>query len=374
MSPESLNLRGHILVAEIAALSRSHQLKRDDFARLTADSWTDRMEAVTQRQGLGRVNLPGALKKFMKQRFPAFPFDHSMADLHRFTNKVSDQLSLYIEFERIHHYGLGKTFAIHLGAVQNDALHNRHGFRINLMSFFDRSNMNWTYGSTEELDACLEEVAVLLAIVLPPYQAGWKPPHLENLSASEAMTFHAAAELAYRQYQTLYPQFSTMGHAAWIDGGAGLRPTGTWAISFNDDAADRALRIDVLPSGHILFALGSQGYVRRGNTMFRTHPRRYPDEHLALPAQPVAATIIRSRPWEGFLDSPRALEIANQHGGADFAMGSTNFFTQVQFHAQRSDPPSDDEEWRIFYHDLTPARRHLNVRMSARSGDVLPAL
>src|SRR5262245_12269835 len=235
MSPETLNLLGHDLVADVAALCRSRGLKRDHFPRLTSDSSTERMEAVMQREGLGRVNLPGALKKFMKQRFPQFPFDHRMGDLHRFTSKTSKAISLYIEFERIHHYGLGKTFTVHIGAVHDTALHRHHGFRRHLMSFFDRSPMNWTYGAADELDACLTETAALLAIVLPPYQAAWETVPSADRATSSPLTFYEAAELAYRQFQAFYPQFSTMGHAAWIVGGAGMLPTGTWAVSFTDN-------------------------------------------------------------------------------------------------------------------------------------------
>ena len=327
----------------------------------------ERMEAVMQREGVGRVNLPGAIKKCMKGNFPAFPFDHSASDLHRFTNRVSDDLQLYVEFERIHHHGLGKTFTIYLGVVYRDV---RNAFRENLMSFFDRSPMNWVYGASEDLDACLGEATTLLALALPAFQAVWANEYRRELPVARPLTFHGAAEYAYRQFQDFYPQFSTIGDCSWNVHAMG-RPAGTWTLGFYDNNTDRCLHVKVLSSGVTLYALGNQGYIKRGDTLHHALPRRYANEHFALPVQPTASAIIRSRPWEAFLDSPGVFEIAAANGGAAFTSRHTSLALALYFHFQRSDPPSQNEEWRVFYRDGGPDRRYLNLHLSARTGEVL---
>ncbi len=372
MSPDAFKQRGYDIVADVATAARSHGLKRDQFPQLTSDSGTERTEAVMLGHGVGRVNLPGAIKRFMKHAFPSFAFDRSVGDLHRFTQKTSNLLALYVEFERIHHYGLGKTFTVHIGAIYQDAtITGRNRFSISLMSFFDRSSMDWIYGTASDLDACLAEAGQLLTIVLPAFQAEWEKKIPEAISTGTRHTFHAAAEIAYRRFESFYPQFSTIGHAHWVESNRGILPSGTWVITFNDDSADRSLRTDVLPNGRVLFGLGNQMFIRRGDLMHRASPRRYVNEDLALRHDPTPSPVIRHRPWSAFIDSTHAMEIADRNGGADFSSDPENLSTQLQLHAQRADPQANDEEWRVFYHENSAARRHLSITLSARTGEIL---
>src|SRR5262249_6039459 len=137
------------VVARVATEMRKHELRRALFAYLITNSGRKRLDDVHTGRGVGRVNLPGALKRFVKNNFPDYIFQSQDSEEHHFQKKISDEVAFALDFERVHHFGMGKTYAVWLGIKHPDASWTR--LRHNLLEFFDRTRMEWCYGTTDEL-------------------------------------------------------------------------------------------------------------------------------------------------------------------------------------------------------------------------------
>jgi len=58
------------------------------------------------------VNLPSRLKRFMKEHFPDYGFDAADPEQLWFRKSLAPTLDLLLMFDKIHQWGLGKTFSI----------------------------------------------------------------------------------------------------------------------------------------------------------------------------------------------------------------------------------------------------------------------
>ena len=118
-----------------------------DFPRLTTygQGYDRRMNAVMAGRGKGRVDLVSAIKKFVRHRYPDFTFSIKAGDELNFEKNLSANLKIVLTFERIHHFGLGKAFTVHLSceaALDGERFRWKHS----LFPFFDREQLGWTYG------------------------------------------------------------------------------------------------------------------------------------------------------------------------------------------------------------------------------------
>lgn len=324
------------IVAAVASRTRALVLPRTDFPNLVAYSGRKRLNDVHSGRGVGPVNLPGAIKQFVKQNFPDFAFIGADRDEHHFQKAVDSGVTITLDFERVHHFGMGKTYTIWLGQSGLDGAlpFSRH----NLLEYFDRTRMDWCYGSAQELQKCLEETKVLLRAVLPLLEEGVvsagngvKASMGAAAGSGTAEDFHQAARRASDAVTSVYPQISRLVSAHYSDTVGPLSPAaqqrlrwydGAWRISFGDDVAERLMLVSILHAGAMRFALGDMLHVPEGDVMRFAAPTLYPDELLALPND---VRLVRSEerseghPWDKFISVARLLEIVNAGGGLEFA-------------------------------------------------------
>src|SRR5262249_45189726 len=96
------------IVAAVASRTRALALPRANFPNLVTYSGIKRLSDVHSGRGVGPVNLPGAIKKFVKHNFPDFAFIGADRDEHHFQKTMDSGVTITLDFERVHHFGMGK--------------------------------------------------------------------------------------------------------------------------------------------------------------------------------------------------------------------------------------------------------------------------
>ncbi len=206
------------------------------------------------------INFPSHLKRFMRERFPAFRPDESDIDELWFRKSVAPTLDLLLRFEKIFQQGLGKTFTIEFAADFPNApfggLHKgRGGTRKSIFWMFHQelNRPMWTYSTSSELATVLAGCGRLLSRILPaleqqcsqlllPIPAALPPgiPQLGALSAHDAydvvlplarewaddallQSMYASPSLGIRQFSPGFVSITEDGR---------LRPSGSWGTTF----------------------------------------------------------------------------------------------------------------------------------------------
>ncbi len=120
------------------------------------------------------VNLPAMLERFMRERFPSYRFATDDLGQITFRRSLARKLDLLLVVDRVHQWGLGKSFSLDLAADYPGTRLARRGSRTagqrtNLFWLFHRGfeKRVWSYTTRAELVEALEGCAVLLERVLP---------------------------------------------------------------------------------------------------------------------------------------------------------------------------------------------------------------
>jgi len=400
LDPDSFDQMGQEIVGTLAERFRPRGLMLGDFPRLTNEGHKRRMDAVLAGRGKGPVNLISAIKSLVRQRHPGFTYCGSFGDNHNFEKKLAPELKIVLTFERIHHFGLGKAFTVHLGcecALGAESLRWKHS----LFSFFERELLEWTYGQREELEACLEEAAVLLDIALPEYGAAWlslyRNDHddiLHTMPHRGSLSFCESADIAYGALSPLLPQFRRVD-GAWFgrenspysyfglrprtdsDAASGRLTSGhSWRVRFADTDTNRTATVCVPYRGRIEFVLSNAMRLNRNNVhqVMRAEPS--PHETFMLPSsEPLRSGRAPDKPmWQDFVDSPDVMQIAANSGGNEFLSQYPNCSILLGLDAEVSDPPLHGERWQVhyFYSEREKnSRANLGLTISARDRSVV---
>ncbi len=120
------------------------------------------------------INLPAMLERFMRERFPSYRFETDHLGQMTFRRSLAPKLDLLLVVDRVHQWGLGKSFSLEIAAEYPGRGIARSasplgGPRKNLFWLFHRGfeKRVWSYTTRAELVEALEGYAVLLERVLP---------------------------------------------------------------------------------------------------------------------------------------------------------------------------------------------------------------
>jgi hypothetical protein len=120
------------------------------------------------------VNFPSRLKRFMSDRFPLYVFDNADPEQLWFRKSMGPTLDLLLMVDKVHQWGLGKTFTIEVAAdFPNTAFGGAYagwgGTRTNLFWMFHQGwePQVWAYTTSQELDTALEGCGRILDRILP---------------------------------------------------------------------------------------------------------------------------------------------------------------------------------------------------------------
>jgi hypothetical protein len=387
---DTILLLAEELVGSIGAENRRRGLLRADFPLLASDSFQQRMTSVITGRGKGRVNFPAVLKKTLASTLPQFTLRGMRGDYHIFERALADDFRLLLLFEKVHQFGFGKTYNVHLGVEQRGAPVVAHA----LTYFFDRTFLDWAYGTQDELQACLNETHTLLGLVLPAYEAAWRAlldtgesAVLHGLEERGALSFHEALRMATDALQQAAPRHVTMTGAwlrpAWsgtvkfemplleaADATGRLRQDQCWQIRLEDSEAPGSIVVHVPRRGRLQYRLWSQSSVKRNNVFHRLRAPVRPGEGLTLPAAVPAQTSAAAHLPTPFADSTTIMALTEAAGGAAFRAQHPGCAVRLQLQAERTEPPAEAETWWVD-HLVPGSRARLGFILSARTGLVL---
>src|SRR6185437_4790634 len=126
----------------------------------------------------GTVNFPSALKHFMKSTFPGYAFDRSDPEQLWFRRSLSPTLDVLLLFEKLHQWGMGKTFSLRFAVdFPNTRFGGAHtgfgGTRQSIFWMFHQAweEHVWAYTTAEELAVALESCRAIMQRVLPALES-----------------------------------------------------------------------------------------------------------------------------------------------------------------------------------------------------------
>jgi hypothetical protein len=240
---------------EIAA--RPEELQQVPLLFAKSSAFDKRMSDV--RAGRKQsINFPSRLRRFMKESFPGYAFDAADPEQIWFRKHAHPTLDVLLMFERVHQWGLGKTFSVAWGTdFPNTCLGGAHagvgGTRQSIFWLFHqgREQQVWAYTTAEELETALAGCARLLQRVLPaleeqaarllapvPAQIPAGVPQLGPITAREA--FEHAQLLAHDwAHDARCESISVASNPAirdqsgsGVDAGGRIRQHGHWLVEF----------------------------------------------------------------------------------------------------------------------------------------------
>ena len=372
MIPQSaLALLGDELVATIADENRASGIIYADFPRLTARGFERRVKAVTQGRGKGAVIFPSVIKQFVRREFPVFSFSGTTGDLHRFESRPTKEFKSLLLFEKIHHFGLGKAYTVHVGFEQASIWRAYSLFR-----FFDRGRLEWTYGTRDDLDACLRETASLLRLVLPSYARECSRYLESGTSAilSDApnhggLSFREAARIAANRLGATVLDFPVITGAWQQPSNAASIPPGIvwpqternysgrlaegqcWRVRFANPYTYRSVIVEVPYRGRLKFAVSDQISVNRSGAHQLMQASIPADVPFGLPERVASGPgIVEAEiPEMRFADSSDVMAIAEAAGGGDFLHDHPASSLVLTLDAEISEPPLNEEHWWVQY-------------------------
>ncbi|HEX7961946.1 MAG TPA: hypothetical protein VF493_18645, partial [Terriglobales bacterium] len=121
-----------------------------------------------------KIDLPSRVKRFIKKHFPEYAADAADGEQLWFRKTVAPELDFLLMFDRVHHFGLGKSFSIDFAVdFPNTAFGGLHTggsrTRASIFRLFhqDWEKRVWAYATSDELNTALSGCRSLLGRVLP---------------------------------------------------------------------------------------------------------------------------------------------------------------------------------------------------------------
>jgi hypothetical protein len=193
------------------------------------------------------VNLPSHLKRFMKEHFPEYRFDTSDPEWIWFRKGVRPTLDLLLRFDKVHQWGLGKTFTLDFGVDFPGTPFRRMLKNIFWMFHESWEQKVWAYTTSNELETALRGCGDLLRRVLPVLekhccdllqpQPVTLPPDIEQLGALSAREAYNIVQPMARKWAE-DAEMESIGAAPITEGGR-LRPEADWKVKFVSKRLDR---------------------------------------------------------------------------------------------------------------------------------------
>jgi hypothetical protein len=317
----------------------------------------------------GTVNLPSLLKRFMKQHFPEYHFHRSDPEELWFRKAVAPTLDLLLRFEKVHQWGLGKTFTIDFAVdFPGTPFCRTHGERGRLLKnifwIFHESweRKVWAYTTSTELLTALQGCRDLLSRILPVLEQQCcelllPPPvtlptgivELGPISAREA--YNTVLPIARRWARDA--EMESIGTGCIISmptlpitEGGRLRRAGDWKVKFISKSLDRYCWYVVPHTGRVWWDF-------------------YP---VTQNATPKYSSVLTSDEWVDSTEiAPRAFEAIKKQLSASHL----HYIGLALCDPQRY---SGNFVWRascISYGESLPQRRDITVYLDFRTGTVL---
>jgi len=250
-----------------------------------SEGFDKRMKDVTagKKESIG---LPARLKRFVREQFPSYAFEAATAEQLWFRRPVAPTLDLLLIFDKVHQWGLGKTFTVEFAVdFPNTPFGGMHtgfgGTRRNIFWLFHQGweTQVWAYTTKAELETVLDSCAGVLKRVLPALEQHCRelllpipaelPKRIEQrgpLSAREAYrivlplarTWAADAELESLATVNLMNADYPIGSIeSSIDDSGRLRSPGTWGFKFLSRKLDRYCYYTVPHTGRLWWSFYS---------------------------------------------------------------------------------------------------------------------
>jgi hypothetical protein len=224
-----------------------------------------------------KIDLPSRLKQFMKERFPEYVFSAADAEQLFFRKPIGPTLDLLLMFDRIHHWGLGKSFSLDFAVdFPNTPFGGMYsgwgGTRTNLFRMFHQGldKQVWTYTTSAELATVLDGCRKLLNRVLPALETQCRELLLPPPAALPAGIERRGSLSAREAYGAVLPiavkwasdaQLESVGSTNILMRREGvissitregrLEPHGSWSFKFISRSLDHYCHCTVPHTGRI---------------------------------------------------------------------------------------------------------------------------
>lgn len=277
------------------------------------ESFDRRIESVYSGRK-ERVNFPGLIKRFMKDGFSDFTPWKDGGEQIIFSKPISSDLEMVLGFDRIHNWGLGKTFTLILGIkITGGPLVGRI-WNDNFFRLFQQSTFSpcWTYITKVEIAEALDGASEFLRSTLSVFEseiANYLCPIPEKvpdsipgrgaITAKQALGEALNVAKAWSEDAVLYT-VSSSGILSLRESGMGpminthgfLQPHGCWFYCFYSPTKKRVLFIQVPSIGSLRCDESScrQPFGSVGDSIFPT-------------------------PINNWIDSDQAMVVAEENGG-----------------------------------------------------------
>jgi hypothetical protein len=324
------------------------------------------------------VNLPSRLKRFMKDRLHEYTFDAADPEQLWFRKSIAPTLDLLLMFDKVHQWGLGKTFSVDVAAdFPNTPFGGMHtgwgGTRKNIFWMFHEGweKQVWAYTTDNELTTALDGCGALLARILPAVEEHCRRlllpvpstlpegiAELGALSAREALAVvlpmaHARAadiELESVNSSSLIAFRGGTGSAnSSISPDGRLRRQGSWGFKFLSKLLDRYCYYVVPHTGRVWWNF-------------------YPVLQGAIPKY---SSVIETDDWiDSTLVAPLAAHAAEQQFGRNQAY-------EISLALRDPQRYSGKYVWEASYipYGAPMSERHtIIVQLDARSGAILETI
>lgn len=305
------------------------------------------------------VNLPSHLKRFMKQHFPEYRFDTSASEWIWFRKNVTPTLDLLLRFDKVHQWGLGKTFTIDLavdfpGTPFRRVQAKHGGILKNLFWIFHESweQKVWAYTTSTELETALQGCRSLLCRILPVLEKHCcdllqprpvsLPPGIEQLGSLTAREAYNIVLPMAREWAE-DAEMESINAAPTTEDGR-LRQEADWRLKFVSKALDRYCWYIVPHTGRVWWDF-------------------YPVMQNAIPKY---SSVLSSDDWIDSTEAARSAfqEIQKQLGAPHLGHVSLALCDPTRY--------SGRFVWRaISCGDSLPKRRDITVYVDSRTGAVV---
>ena len=136
----------------------------------------DRRQETYQKEPPQKVNFKSVAEPIILSRLNGFKPIKEIAEGLSFTRALSTEVLLLVRFDKLHGWGVGKMFELHIGICigkPDQAKRSTHKFTDNAFRIF-RDHFRrptWAYHTRQELEYCCMESTQLLARVLPLFES-----------------------------------------------------------------------------------------------------------------------------------------------------------------------------------------------------------